>query len=134
MQLFIFLMHILMLIEIEGAWNAHSSCISVAFFLMHLQCTLEVQNSFQILKWSKPHFVLCLERTDIEYLISSFVNDDGYWHTPNKLANGKCSAAFISCSLGSISNFSSAGDKGIFLSFGPLGGRNSLNRSTALVQ
>ena len=47
MQLYIFLMHIEM--HIEGAWNAHSSCISVAFFLMHLQCTLEVQNSSQIL-------------------------------------------------------------------------------------
>ena len=46
MQLFIFLMHIKMLIE--GAWNVHSSCILVAFFLMHLQCTLEVQNSSQI--------------------------------------------------------------------------------------
>jgi hypothetical protein len=34
--------------HIEGTWNAHSSCISVAFFLMHLQCTLEVQNSSQI--------------------------------------------------------------------------------------
>ncbi len=34
--------------HIEGACNAHSSCISVAFFLMHLQCTLEVQNSSQI--------------------------------------------------------------------------------------
>ena len=33
---------------VEGAFNVHSSCISVAFFLMHLQCTLEVQNSSQI--------------------------------------------------------------------------------------
>ncbi len=30
MQLYIFLMHIQM--HIEGAFNAHSSCISVAFF------------------------------------------------------------------------------------------------------
>ena len=40
---------------IEGAWNVHSSCILVAFILMHLQCTLEVQNSSQIMCVDRMH-------------------------------------------------------------------------------
>jgi hypothetical protein len=81
-----------------------------------------------------PHFVLCLESTDIAYLISGFEKALGYWTTPRILGNGKCSASLISSSVGSVSNLSSAADKGTLLSFTLSFGRNSAKRSTAFSQ
>ena len=88
----------------------------------------------RILKCAKPHFVLCLDRTLIEYRISNFVKLEGYWTTPSTFGKGKCSAAFISSSVGSTNNFSSVGDNGTSLSLGPVIGKNSLNLTTALSQ